>query len=204
MRCAGSYSAQGGCGCFRSNQRATDPSIVPSAGATALGPDHFPKATIELRTLRLVSKRQKVRHRLAAVEAEDGTANRARLRPLSVAVAVSLECLLSVALETCASRAALTPEQLHVHLVAYGAFLWRGERVNLRREVLTEETNSLGLAVHRGVCCTRIRKMSANLEMARSRVPSPAAKCAREGSPRGYVGGVTGTAAPETSLSVKA
>ena len=48
------------------------------------------------------------------------------LRLLSVAViVVSIEGLLSVALETCASRAVLAPEQLQVHLVAYGAFLRR-------------------------------------------------------------------------------
>ena len=127
---------QGGWVCFRSNQRLTYPAFVASAGATRLAPDHFPKATIALQTLRL-------------------------MRLLIVAVvAASIEGLLSVALETCASRAVLGPEQLQVHLVAYGAFLRRVLGVNLRREVFAEETESLALAVHRGVCCARIHTSS--------------------------------------------
>ena len=62
-----------------------------------------------------MSKREKVR-RLAAVKAEDATANAAQLRLLSVAVVVvGLVDLLSVALQTCPSRADFAPAQLHVH-----------------------------------------------------------------------------------------
>ena len=81
--------------------------------------------------------------------------------PIVVVAEVGHEGLLSVALETCASRADLAPEQFHVHLVAHGAFLRSGEGVNLRREVLAEETKSLGLAPHRCVYCATIHTSSA-------------------------------------------
>ena len=88
-------------------------------------------------------------------------------------------------------RADLAPEKLYAHLVAYGAFLRSGEGVNLCREVPAEETKSLILLLIAAYVVrestSRLRGLSfvlkippsEHLDIARSRVPSSAGKCAR-------------------------
>ena len=127
-----------------------------------------------------MGKREKVRRRLAVVEAEDGTAKGARLRLLS-------------APEACASRAVLAPKQLHVHSFAVEREKTCAEKFQQKREkawvllfiatsVVRESTRRL-----QSQSCFLPFAWSAHLEIARPRVPLSAQECAREGSPGGRV-----------------
>ena len=142
---------------------------------------------------------EKISRRQAAVEAEDGTANGARLR--------SCVCSTRNMRISSRSRTRATPSASRRICCIPSACVGRELAPrSIRRRYKRP-----------GSCCSSRRVLCENPHVVRganpvfcttrrqhTRVPSTTMECAGQGSPGRCVCKVTGTAAPETTLSVKA